>query len=124
VKWRDIQDALEDAKGRKILFVDTCHAGNAYNVKLAKESVDARISVISATAANNVALELPELGHGVFSYSLIRGLDGAATRGNDPVGILDLASFVSNEVMRLTSERQEPVYFFPQPVTNFPVAQP
>lgn len=124
VQWRDIQDALEDAKGRKILFVDTCHAGNAYNVKLEKESVDARISVISATAANNVALELPELGHGVFSYSLIRGLDGAARREGGPVGILDLAAYVSNEVMRLTRERQEPVYHFPQPVTNFPVAQP
>ena len=124
VRWRDIQDAMERAKGRKLLFVDTCHAGNAYNVRLEKDSVDARIAVISATAANNVALELPELGHGVFSYALIRGLDGAAAGARDQIGILDLAAYISNEVVRLSHERQTPVYHFPQPVTNFAVAKP
>ncbi len=124
VDWRDIQEALDRAKGRKLLFIDTCHAGNAFNAKLEKDAIDSRISVISATAANNVALELPELGHGVFSYAVIRGLDGAARGSGGGVGILDLAAYVSNEVVRLSNERQTPVNHFQQPITNFLVAKP
>ena len=47
-----LKEAMERAKGRRLLFVDTCHAGNAYNVRLEKDSVDAHIAVISATGSS------------------------------------------------------------------------
>jgi hypothetical protein len=31
VPWYVLQEAVEAAKGRRILFIDTCHSGNAYN---------------------------------------------------------------------------------------------
>ena len=31
VAWRMIRDALTKAAGRRLIFLDTCHAGNAYN---------------------------------------------------------------------------------------------
>ena len=31
VPWQILQEAIETAKGRRILFLDTCHSGNAYN---------------------------------------------------------------------------------------------
>ena len=34
VSWQNLQEAVETAKGRRILLIDTCHAGNAYNQRL------------------------------------------------------------------------------------------
>ena len=77
VDWADIQKSVERAEGMRFMLLDTCHAANAFNPRLEKDAADARIVVFSATAANNTAAELPELGHGVFTYSLLAGLRGA-----------------------------------------------
>ncbi|KHD06851.1 hypothetical protein PN36_04230 [Candidatus Thiomargarita nelsonii] len=71
VKWRRLQYALENTQERRILLVDTCHSGNAFNSRLVKDAADANIVVISATAQ-----ELPALKHGVFTYALLSGLRG------------------------------------------------
>jgi len=55
VKWRMLQDALENTQGRRILLVDTCHSGNAFNSRLVKEATDAKIVVISATDRTRIA---------------------------------------------------------------------
>jgi hypothetical protein len=34
VPWYALQEAVETAKGRRILLIDTCHAGNAFNQRL------------------------------------------------------------------------------------------
>ena len=72
VEWDDIQKAVERAEGVRFMLLDTCHAANAFNPRLEKDAADARIIVFSATAANSTAAELPELGHGVFTYSRAR----------------------------------------------------
>lgn len=123
VDWRDIQEAVERAKGRRIMVLDTCHAANAFNPRLEKDAADARIIVFSATAANNTAAELPELGHGVFTYSMLEGLKGQANTGGDGVRLLGLADFVYREVVRLSKNRQEPYYHIAQ-TANFLLAKP
>jgi len=123
VDWGDIQDAMDRAKGRRIMVLDTCHAANAYNPKLQKDAADARIVVFSATAANNTAAELPELGHGVFTYSILEGLRGKANSSGDGVRLLGLADYVYREVVRLSRKQQEPFYHIAQ-TSNFLLAQP
>jgi uncharacterized caspase-like protein len=123
VDWRRIQEAVEEAKGRRIMVLDTCHAANAFNPRLEKDAADARIVVFSATAANNTAAELPELGHGVFTYSMLEGLNGAANTSGDGVRLLGLADYVYREVVRLSKERQEPYYHISQ-TANFLLAPP
>lgn len=123
VDWRDIHEALEGAEGRRFMLLDTCHAANAFNPKLEKEAADARIVVLSATAANNTAAELPELGHGVFTYAVIEGMKGAANTSGDGVRILGLADYIYREVVRLTAKRQEPFYHISQ-TENFLLAVP
>jgi len=123
VDWSDIQKAVERAKGRRIMVLDTCHAANAFNPRLEKEAADARIVVFSATAANNTAQELPDLGHGVFTYSLIEGLKGAANNRGDGVRVFGLVDYVSVEVERLSRSQQQP-FFYTTPTTNFLLAQP
>ncbi len=123
VDWSDIQKSLERAKGRRILLLDTCHAANAFNPRLEKDAADARIVVFSATAANNTAAELRELGHGVFTWSILEGLRGQANTSGDGVRLLGLADFVYREVVRLTHNRQEPFYHIAQ-TSNFLLARP
>ncbi len=123
VAWSDIHEAIERARGRRILLLDTCHAAGAFNAKLEKEAADARIVVLAATAANNTAAELADLGHGAFTWSVLEGIRGAASTGGDGVRILGLSDYVDREVRRLTAERQQPFYHLPR-TENFLVARP
>ena len=111
VEWSDIQKAVERAEGVRFMMLDTCHAGNAFNPRLEKDAADARIVVFSATAANNTALEMSELGHGVFTYTLLKGLDGEARTSEDGVTLFGLADYVGREVATLTDSRQKPFYY-------------
>jgi uncharacterized caspase-like protein len=111
VEWSDIQRALERAAGVRLLLMDTCHAANAFNPRIEKDAADARIVVFSATAANNTALEMSELGHGVFTYSLLAGMNGAAKTSKDGVTLFGLADYISREIIDLTSARQKPFYY-------------
>jgi hypothetical protein len=123
VDWRTIHAALERVPGRKILVLDTCHAANSFNQRLEKEASDARIHVFSATAANNVALERSDLGHGIFTFAMLEGLRGRARSSDKGVSLFGLADFVSGEVLRLSGNRQEPFFHFPQ-ARNFMLAVP
>ena len=53
VPWYALQEAVEAAKGRRILFIDTCHSGNAYNQRLGNAAYHANI--IAYTAARSEA---------------------------------------------------------------------
>ena len=123
VEWSDIQKAVERAEGVRFMMLDTCHAGNAFNPRLEKDAADARIVVFSATAANNTALEMSELGHGVFTYTLLKGLEGAAKTSEDGVTLFGLADYVGREVTTLTGSKQKPFYYAGG-VENLLMAQP
>lgn len=123
VDWGDIQKSVERAKGMRFMLLDTCHAANAFNPRLEKDAQDARIVVFSATAANNTAAELPELGHGVFTYSILEGLRGKARTSDGGVTLFGLADFISREVVRLTSSKQKPFYYVGG-VENIVLAEP
>ena len=111
VDWADIQKAVERAEGVRFMLLDTCHAANAFNPRLEKDAADARIVVFSATAANSTAAELPELGHGVFTYAVIEGLKGAANTSGDGVRLLGLADYIYREVTKITNAKQKPFYY-------------
>ena len=123
VEWDDIQKAVERAEGIRFMLLDTCHAANAFNPRLEKDAADARIVVFSATAANSTAAELPELGHGVFTYSVLEGLRGGANTSGDGVRLLGLADYIYREVTKLTNARQKPFYYISS-MENILLAQP
>jgi len=66
--------------------------------------------VILAGAGNQqMALEGYQ-GHGHFSYAVITGLDGKADQDQDKtILISELATFLDNEVARITGGRQYPM---------------
>jgi len=124
VKWSVLQQALQDAQGRRIMFVDTCHSSGAYSSRLVKDASDANIVVFSATDKDTTAQETNKLGHGVFTYAVSQGINGGADFGkNGRVNVLALGAYVSDEVKRMTNDEQEPV-FSASGVKNFVLAVP
>ena len=109
IKWYNLQLALQSTQGRRILFVDTCHAGGAFNPRLIKDAADAQIIVFSATDDKTLAQERPELGHGVFTHALVAGINGEADLlKHGAVNLFELTGYVANKVKTLTNNAQEP----------------
>ena len=124
VKWSVLQQALQDAQGIRIMFVDTCHSRGAYNQRLIKDAADANIVVFSATDSETEAQEDASLGHGIFTYALAEGLNGKAdSTKKGAISIGALYTFVSDEVKDLSKGEQEPT-FSAAGVKNFVVAKP
>ncbi len=115
VPWQVLQEAVEAAKGRRLLFVDTCHSGNAYNQRLGNAAYHANIIAYSSARFDQEALEDPALGHGLFTYAVVEGLEGKgamATKGQ--LSTKDLAEYVVGRVgalARAMQAEQEPQYF-------------
>ncbi|MCP4932980.1 MAG: hypothetical protein GY927_01970 [bacterium] len=116
ISWRDIFNTLEAARGQRILLLDTCYSGNAYNPRLIKDAADGKIAVLTATDAETLAQEDPELGHGIFTHSLLKGLKGAADnnehgRKDGRVQMGELSEFVKKLVRKITGGNQTPTAF-------------
>jgi uncharacterized caspase-like protein len=108
VRWHVFQDALQTARGRRLMFVDTCHSGGAYNARLVKEAHNAEIVVFSATDSTTLAQERGELGHGAFTFALTQGLAGGAAIDGDDIELSALMRYVSREVKTITRGAQVP----------------
>jgi WD40 repeat protein len=124
VKWSVLQQALQDAHGKRIMFVDTCHSGGAHNQRLIKDAADANIVVFSATNSVTEAQEDANLGHGIFTYALAEGLNGKADlMKKGAVNITALYTFVYDEVKNLSNDEQIPA-FHGDFSENFVLAKP
>ena len=60
ISWLTLESAIQAAKGRRLLFVDTCRSGSAYNARLIKDASDGGIVAFSATNMQQDALELQQ----------------------------------------------------------------
>jgi hypothetical protein len=115
VPWYTIEETLQVAKGRRLLFVDTCHSGNAYNQRLANASFHENVIAYSATRWDQLALENAGLGHGLFTYAVVEGIEGAADNaGKREIRARQLYDYVVGRVAKLAEEiegTQSPQYF-------------
>jgi uncharacterized caspase-like protein len=115
VPWQILQEAVEAAKGRRILFIDTCHSGNAYNQRLGNAAYHANIIAYTAARFDQTSREDDTLGHGLFTYAVLEGLEG---KGGIPrrrqISTKELADYVIKRVEELAKKQkteQEPQYF-------------
>ena len=132
VSYRDIQTVLQ-RPGRKIIFIDSCHlAGTGSrmtsrvdNNRLVNELKDDSTVIFSSSRGTEESLESPQLHHGIFTYSIIQGLRGAAFPENGNITMKALDLYVSREVNRLASEQnhvQTPTTYTPSGYSDFIVA--
>lgn len=107
-----------------VLWLDTCHAGAmtvaSRGVNTGEDLAEALANasgqyILSASKAGEESLEDEsyrfegkDRAHGAFTFSVLRGLQGAAADESGVVWMSDLFGHVSREVPRLTSGRQHP----------------
>jgi tetratricopeptide (TPR) repeat protein len=93
---------------RKIFISDACNSGGFTGMRGGasygfEEALGEGKIVFSAAKADQKSLELPELGHGIFTHTMLQGLEGEADggrygNGDGLVSVKELASYLSREV--------------------------
>jgi tetratricopeptide (TPR) repeat protein len=100
----------------KVLLTDACHSGaiNPDAVQTINRSlITLNQSLFSLTASRDreQSFESPDWGggHGIFTYYVVRGLEGAADENKDAIITADeLAEYVRRNVREASSGRQNP----------------
>jgi tetratricopeptide (TPR) repeat protein len=101
----------------KVLLTDSCHSGaitpEADRAQVNKSLLDLNQSLFSLTASRDreQSFESPQWGggHGIFTYYVIKGMEGEAdTDGDGRVTADELAEYVHTNVRKDTGERQNP----------------
>lgn len=135
ISQTEIQDRIRRVPARKlVVLLDTCKSGAvslgfatrglAEKKALSVLGQAAGIYLVAASTSRQLALEDQKLGHGLFTWSLLRGLDGKADfDGDRAVTIRELVTFLESEVSRVSREKFSREQF---PVThgtgrNFPL---
>lgn len=103
--------------GKQIIIFDACQSGaaiQAFSTRgLAEQNAirqlarAAGIYVMAASRSSQSALEASGLGHGVFTYCIMKGLSGEADGGKKPDGkvtVNELIAYLDDNVPALTRE--------------------
>jgi uncharacterized caspase-like protein len=87
VSWEVFFDALRGAAGKRILIVDSCHAGRAEGTfdshSLLKRSAASMFPLVVASKGEEQSQEYAPAKHGLFSYALMNSLVPAADVDGD-----------------------------------------
>lgn len=87
VSWTSFFEALRGAAGRRLLIVDTCHAGSAEGSfdshSLMKRSASSLFPLIVASKGEEKSQEYLPGKHGLFTYALMSALAPAADADGD-----------------------------------------
>jgi hypothetical protein len=113
---------------RVVAFLDACYSGAAggrtfSSRRTRSAAIDELFlerltrsrgrAIITASRPTEVSIELPELGHGIFTYYLVQGLKGAADLNKDGIiSLQELYEYVEQQVTaksRAVGGNQHPV---------------
>lgn len=93
------------------MVLDTCYSGLAANgadpFVLVKRSASAQVAVVSAASGNELSLESPKLGHGIFTYMLMRALRREIGPAGGPLTLSELFDIVKPAVIAEVKRMQE-----------------
>lgn len=114
---RQLKEFSRSIKAQKQLVVlDTCHSGGALESFALSQGEEAEepavqhddgdkgITVLAAAGTWQPATEFRQLGHGVFTYALLKGLGGEADNGEAPDGkitVRELEAYLAAKVPEL-----------------------
>jgi hypothetical protein len=115
ISQQEIVDAIRRTNPKSVtMFIDSCYSGqsrtgetllaNARPISIvAKEtsSFPPNFTVISASAPDQISSSSPELKHGIFSYYLMRGMEGEAdANGDKQTTVAEMQTYLSENVTR------------------------
>jgi hypothetical protein len=102
------------------VFLDTCYSGTTRGtdmlvasrpimIKALEQSIPSNFTVFSAAAGDQTSKPLEEAKHGMFSYFLMKGMEGGADSNNDnKITARELHAYVEQNVVQQSSGSQTP----------------
>ncbi len=102
------------------VFLDTCYSGTTRGtdmlissrpiaIRALEKSIPDNFTVMTAAAGDQTAKPLEEAKHGMFSYFLMKGMEGQADANNDnEITAGELHSYVQTNVIQQSSGSQTP----------------
>jgi hypothetical protein len=102
------------------VFLDTCYsgdtrgetrliAGRPLSIKLQEQSLPTGFTVLTAAGGDQIAKPLEEAQHGMFSYFLMKGMEGGADSNSDnQITARELHSYVRENVVQQSGGSQVP----------------
>ena len=102
------------------VFLDTCYSGTTrgtdmlttsrpITIRALEQSIPEHFTVMSAAAGDQTAKPLEEAKHGMFSYFLMKGMEGEADADNDnDITAGELHSYVQTNVIQQSFGAQTP----------------
>jgi len=122
---QDINSDILASKPKSVtIFMDACYSGQARGgetlvasarpiaLKSQPTTFPSNFTVISASQADQISSSSPELQHGIFSYYLMRGMEGEADLNKDgKITLNEIQAYLSENVgrqARIMNRQQEP----------------
>lgn len=113
----EMQNVLARIEAERVtVFLDACYSGaaggrtfastktrtvNVDDIFLERLTRSKGRAIVTASRPSELSVELPELGHGIFTYYLVRGLEGYADLNRDGiVSLQELYEYLTQEVSR------------------------
>ena len=105
---------------KKLLIIDACKSGKMLDA-FARGVEDRRAlyqlarstgtHIIAASTDKQYASEIPQLGHGLFTYALLKGLEGRWEKTDNTITVRELIAYVEKELPGISEKyRQQPQY--------------
>ncbi len=120
ISSEELTSAIKNIAAQKILvLIDACKSGAVLlafrgfedRKALSQLSRATGVHVVAASAKDQFAAEVKDLGHGVFTYTLLEGLKGKAAGAGENVTVRKLMSYIEEQLPELTKKyRQEAQY--------------
>lgn len=113
-KLRDLSASI--AAQKQLFILDACNSGGALQAfaqrGASQEKAIAQLARatgthwIAASSSTQFATEFKDLGHGAFTHTLLRALDGEADTGDKRVTINELKAFLEAELPAVTQRHK------------------
>ena len=115
IAQKELVDAIQRSSPKTVtMFIDSCYSGQSRTGETllasarpiavtAKQtsSFPSNFTVISASAPDQISSSSPELKHGIFSYYLMRGMEGEADANKDKqITVAEMQAYLSENVSR------------------------
>jgi hypothetical protein len=114
IKQAEVVSALQAVSPKSVtLFLDACYSGQSrggetllasarpISIQPKASKFPSNFTVLSASAPEQIASSSPDLKHGIFSYFLMKGMEGEADQNKDgSITVQEMQAYLSDSVGR------------------------